>query len=372
MKQMVVAIGAMAFGAGGAMAGKLDRSGTPVDIIFQDGNYAELSLGYANPNIGGADLLGNAVGNVGGDFTVLGGGVKLDFGGRFAFALIMDEPYGSDIQWNGNALTTLLGGTFADADSIGLTGLLKYQATDRIAIYGGIRAVRAEGRVGLRGLAYGALNGYKVNFDSDYGAGAVLGAAYEIPDIAFRATLTYHSSVDLHMNTTEAFPVAPGVTGPFVPTGKTNVELPQSVKLELQSGIARDTLVFGSVRWSEWEAFSLDPPSPAPNLAEIDDDFTYEVGIGRRFTDKLSASVGYIFEAEGDDDLVSPLAPVNGQQAVAFRAKYAINDRFDISAGLRYAWLGDAMPETGTPDTPRAQFRDNDAVALGVKLGVHF
>lgn len=372
MTKFTTTTAVLLLGPGAAMAEGLDRSYTPIDIIFQDGNYAEVSVGYVDPSLDGVDLLGNAVANVGEDFTVLGAGVKLDFGGKFAFALILDEPYGADIQWGGSATGTLLGGTFAEAESTGVTALLKYQATDRFSVYGGGRAVRADGEIGLSGLAYGTLNGYEANFRSDYGAGAVLGAAYEIPDIAFRTALTWHSSIDLDMNTAEAFPTAPGVTGPFVPTGVTPVELPQSVKLAAQSGIARDTLLFGSVRWSEWEAFSLDPPSPAPNLAELDDAFTYEIGIGRRFTDKLSARVSYIYEAGGSDSLVSPLAPTNGQQAVTLGGKYRINDTFDISGGVRYTMLGNALPETGTPDTPRGLFKNNDAVSVGLKLGAHF
>ena len=358
---------------GAAMAEGLDRSYTPIDIIFQDGNYAEVSVGYVDPSLDGVDLLGNAVANVGEDFTVLGRRREARLRRQIRLcphpgrALRRRHPVGRQRDWNASGRHLRRGGVNWGAD-----GAEKYQATDRFSVYGGGRAVRADGEIGLSGLAYGTLNGYEANFRSDYGAGAVLGAAYEIPDIAFRTALTWHSSIDLDMNTAEAFPTAPGVTGPFVPTGVTPVELPQSVKLAAQSGIARDTLLFGSVRWSEWEAFSLDPPSPAPNLAELDDAFTYEIGIGRRFTDKLSARVSYIYEAGGSDSLVSPLAPTNGQQAVTLGGKYRINDTFDISGGVRYTMLGNALPETGTPDTPRGLFKNNDAVSVGLKLGAHF
>jgi len=40
-----------------------------------------------------------------------------------------------------------------------------------------------------------------------------------------------------------------------VPTGTTNTTLPQSIKLAVQSGIATDTLVFGSVRWVDHDVF---------------------------------------------------------------------------------------------------------------------
>ncbi|WP_297771651.1 outer membrane beta-barrel protein [uncultured Roseovarius sp.] len=372
MKRLALAATAFAVTAGTAHAGGLDRSGTPIDIIFEQGNYAELSLGFVTPDLTGSDLLGNSISNVGGDFTVFGGALKLDFGERLSFALIADEPYGSDVEYGGNPATTLLGTTSADAESFGITALLKYRPTDRISVYGGPRVASAKGEITLGGLAYGPLSGYNVKFRSDNGVGAVLGAAYEIPEIAFRASLTWHSSIDLSMSSFENIPVAAGGPGFPVVTGDTQVELPQSVKLAVQSGVAKDTLVFGSVRWSEWEAFSLDPPSAVPNLAQLDDSITYQIGVGRRFTEKLSASLSYTHETGGSDNIVSPLAPTDGSQAISLGAKYKVSDAIDISAGIRYTVLGDARPETGTPDTVRGNFKNNDAISVGLKLGVHF
>ena len=372
MKHLAVAATVFTVAAGGVQAGGLDRSGTPIDIIFEKGNYAEVSLGYVMPDITGNDLLGNSISNVGDDFSVLGGGLKLDFGDRFGFALIVDEPYGSDVVYGGSPATTLLGTTQAEADSYGITTLLKYKPTDRISLFGGPRMVKAKGEITLGGLAYGPLNGYNVKFRSDGGVGAVLGAAYEIPDIAFRASLTWHSSIDLSMTTVENIPVAAG--GPGVPftTGSTAVELPQSIKLAVQSGVAKNTLVFASVRWSEWESFTLDPPSLVPNLAQLDDSITYEIGVGRRFSEKLSASLSYSLETGGSDNIVSPLAPTNGSQAISVGAKYKVSEMLDVSGGVRYTMLGNARPETGTPDTVRGSFRNNDAISVGLKLGVHF
>ena len=47
-------------------------------------------------------------------------------------------------------------------------------------------------------------------------------------------------------------------------------------------------------------------------------------------------------------------------------------DSVVISGGVRYTWLGDARPETGTPDEPRATFTDNTALALGMSVGFRF
>jgi len=365
---LLTAVSALAISAGSAHAGGLDRSGTPIDIIFEDGNRLELSFGTAVPDVTGRDLLGNNPGDVANQFTQWGFAVKYQYNEKLSFAIIMDQPYGADVQYSGNPATTLLGGTSAEADSFGLTALARYKFSDRFSVYGGPRLVNADGAISLSGLAYGPLNGYNVRFASDTGYGYVVGAAYEIPDIAFRAALTYHSEIDLTMKTQEQPVGAPG----FVSTGVTNVTLPQSVKLAVQSGVAPGTLVFGSVRWSDWEEFSLNPPSAVPNLAEIDEAWTYEIGVGRRFNDRFSGSISVAYEEGGSDNLVSPLSPTDGSTSVAIGGKYQITDNVDFSGGLRYTWLGDARPETGTPDTARANFNDNSAVSVGFKVGVSF
>lgn len=351
--------------AGSAAAGNLDRTQTPIDIIFEKGNYGEISLAYTQPSLSGRDNLGNPIGNVAKDFGLVGGGFKLQFTDRFAIAVIYDQPYGVDVAYGGNPAATLLGGTQAEATSDALTLLARYNVTDRVSVYGGPRVVNAKGDITLSGLGYGALNGYNVKFASDQGLGYVLGAAYEIPDIAFRAALTYHSEVDLEMSATETFPA-----GVPVMTGATASTLPQSVKLQVQSGVAKDTLVFGSVRWSEHSAFTLDPPSPAPNLATMNDSWTYEIGVGRRFTEKFSANMTYIYEDEKGNNLVSPLAPTHGRQSLSVGGKYQVNEMLNVSGGIRYTWLGDALAAPG--GIPRGTFTNNDAISVGVKLGVNF
>lgn len=381
MKQLALAASALTVAAGTAGAGGLDRSYTPIDMIFEKGNYAELSFGMVQPTITGSDLLGNSISNIAGDFGLASAGVKLDVTEKLSFALIYDQPYGAETRYGGNPAATLLGGTSADAETHAITALLKYQATDRVSVYGGPRAVKANGNITLGGLAYGPVNGYNVNFSSDTGYGYVVGGAYEIPEIAFRAALTYHSAVDLSMVASEIFPAAiGGPAGVPLTQGVTETETPQTIELAVQSGIAKDTLLFGSVRWSEWSAFTLAPPgrTVAPgvnlpgNLASLDDTITYEIGVGRRFTDKFSASFTISYEDGGSDNLVSPLAPTNGQTAFSIGGKYQISDAVSVSGGVRYTMFGNALPETGTPDTPRGSFTNNDAISAGIKLGFNF
>ncbi len=357
----------LAFVATAATAGNLDRTKTPIDIVFEEGNYAELSFGHVDLSLSGQDAAGNATNDVGNDFWMTSASVKLKFSKDFSVSAIYDQPYGTDNVYGGNPATTLLGGTIAQAETDALTVLLAYSATDAITVFGGPRVVGAEGRVALSGLAYGPLNGYDVRFSTDHGTGYVVGAAYEIPEVAFRSVLTYHSAVEVDMRATETFPGA----SPII-TGSTKSKLPQSLKLQVQSGIAENTIAFGSIRWAEWSAFSLDPPSPAPELAEMDDAWTYELGLGHRLTDKFSASITYTYEQEEGDNLVTPLAPTRGYQSVSLGGEYQLSDTVSLSSGIQYLWIDDALLETFPRNVVRGSFRDNEAIAIGFKLGMSF
>lgn len=368
MKKFAAAAVALGATSTAALAGGLDRSGTPVDILFAEGNRAELTFSFTSPSISGVDFLGNGTGNVADTFENYGAAFKGDLTEKLSLAIIYDEPYGADIRYNGDPAASLLGGTRADADSSAITALVRYKFTDRFSIYGGPRFVEASGGITLNGLAFAAagLNGFNFEFSDASGIGGVFGAAYEIPDIALRASLTYHTPVDLELGTT-IFPSGGGV----LPIPDTETELPQSIELSVQSGIAENTLLFGSFRWSDYSEFSLDPLGPVPNLAQFEDVFTYEIGVGRRFTDKFSGSLAFIYEEAGDN-LVSPLGPTSGFFAIAVGAKYDVNESFDISGGVRYTFLNDSFAEVGTPDTPVAEFENNEAISVGVRLGYNF
>ncbi|PJI91942.1 long-subunit fatty acid transport protein [Yoonia maricola] len=372
MKNVMTAGAALLLSTSMVQAVGLDRSGQSVGIIFEEGNYAEFSFGYVMPTVEGDDVAafdplgGGPTGNVADDYGVVGFGYKRDIDEKMSFALIIDEPYGADISYPvGDSVS--LGGTEAVLDSIALTGLLRYKFDENFSIYGGVRAQAIEASVTLDGAAYGGaapagVSGYSVDLDRDVGYGYTLGAAYEIPDIALRVALTYISEIEHEFGTSDN----------FGSTADTEVTTPQAVNLDFQTGIAADTLLFGSVRWAEYSVVVVEPEAfPLGSLTDIDDGFGYTLGVGRRFNDVFSGSVSVGYEPEGDSDLVSPLAPTNGNYSIAVGGEYQLDD-YAISAGIRYIVPGDASAETGTPDTARADFTDSSAVAIGVKVAYNF
>lgn len=388
MKNLLALCGAFSAMAVAAHGGGIDRSGQPVGILFEQGNYVEFSYGVIRPGVTGKDLAifgGNDSGDVAGDHPLPGFALKYQFTDRLSGAVIYDHAYGADIDYPafggfGATGSYMLGNTLAQVDSEGLTGLLRYRFNDSVSMHGGLRLSRASGQVGLSGQAYGpafdpanpdtyaTVNGYRADLASDWAAGYVIGGAYEIPDIALRVALTYFSKVSHDFDTVETLPS--GATLATI----TPVDTPQALNLDFQTGIMADTRLFGSARWVDWSNFRIAPGEFfGPNvgsLTNLEDTITYTLGIGRKFSDSWSGSVFATWEP-GTGNLVSPLAPVDGYKGLGLAAVYT-RANMKITTGVRYLWLGDADPETGTPDTPRAEFRDNTALAVAVKVGFTF
>ncbi len=403
MNRFTLAVVTTIIGTSTAAAGGLDRSGQKIAALFEPGNYAELSFGYVNPSVDGTDTTlspfnptgGNSIGNAADEFIAAGAAIKAQFNDAISFAIIVDEPYGSDIAYPtsdfvvpgpGGTLSdgSVLGGTEAIVESFAITTLARYEFGNGFSAHGGIRYQEISADVTLGGLAYGGLNGYHGEFDSDGAFGYILGAAYERPEIALRVALTYSSEIRHDLPTTETvngIPVALLTGGAIPASGDTRVVAPESLNLDVQSGIAAGTLVFGSIRYARYSDTivaptffdaSVEPTAQGSSLTDIEDALDLEIGVGRQFTDAFAGSIAVGYSRLGEDDLVSPLAPTNGAKSIALGASYQISDAVKLSGGLRYTRLGDARPETGTPDMARALFEDNSAVTVGLKIGYTF
>jgi long-subunit fatty acid transport protein len=351
----VSAMAATAAGAGG-----IDRARLSYGIMYEEGNYAEFGFSHVAPDVSGtyvAGLGGGSTGDMAGDYTTLSFAYKHQFSDRLHLGLFVNTPYGADASYTQGIYT----GLDAEWTSRQIAGVLRYEVTPAVSVYGGLRYVRSEAEIQiptpLLPFTYTASG-------STSDVGYIVGAAYEKPEIALRVALTYESKIEHSFPTTEAG----GPFGAGIST-TTDIEMPQSLALDFQSGIAKDTLLFGSIRWAEWSKWSVRPPGygglTGQEITGFDNDVvTWQLGVGRRLNENVSvfARLGY---EKANGGIASRLAPTDGSRSFGIGGTYT-KGNFKVTGGIEYVKLGDAVDGSGT------RFEGNDAIGLGVTVGVRF
>lgn len=374
MKRTFTSAAALMLTAAPVFAGGIERAPQSLAVLFEQGNHVELNFGGVNPTVRGTDAAGARTRDVAQGYGFFGLAYKHQFNENLSAAIIIEQPFGADLRYplapNGSPV---LGGTRVEVNSTTYTGLLRYKFENNFSVHGGIRASHADGGVTLDGAGYAATAGYNLEIDKEWGVGYVVGAAYEVPEIAARVSLTYNSPIEHDFGMTES-----GGPLPVPFRGEYTVKTPRSWVLEGQTGIAPDTLLFGSVRWVKWSEFKVDnflfpiPIGAGIPLVEVEDTTTYTIGVGRKFTENWSGSISFLYEPS-EDGLASPLAPTDGRKAVTLAAIYTM-DNLKVTTGINYTKLGDADLGVGETGNKRyvATMDDNDAIGVGVRIGYSF
>ncbi|MER8691598.1 OmpP1/FadL family transporter [Mesorhizobium opportunistum] len=184
------------------------------------------------------------------------------------------------------------------------------------------------------------------------GVGWRIGTAYEIPEIALRASLVYNSAVDLgEITGTLDLSQVPGQ-----PTTPLNVfgtqSMPQSVEFKLQSGIAPGWLAFGSVKWVDWsqlgivsfcstaiKAAGLSCAYGGPGfLTSLDllyrDGWTISGGIGHKFNEQWSGAATLTWDRGTTTGLSSLTDTWTVAAGVSYTPSKNIEVRFGGAVGI--------------------------------------
>lgn len=368
-------------------AAGLDRSGQSISAFLQPGNYAEAGISVLDPTVKGsstvAGLQGEKISDMGEDYYFPSAAIKVQATDKISLGLIYDQPFGADAKYSsiagsfGNGIE----GTSVEVDTHNITALIGYQPTENWNFYAGPVWQTVEADIKLRGNAYGAppltLSGYNIKIEQEEAYGWLAGFAYQIPEIALKAAVTYRSEIEHNAKSKESTELP--VPSLKALTSSVNATTPQSVNLDFQTGIAKNTLAFANIRWVHWDQFAVTPSLLAnasglrgkkQNLIDYSDDqWSATVGLGRKFTNKWSgsASVGY---DSGAGNPVTTLGPTEGYWNVGLGAQYSPAENYFIQAGVKYFWLGDATAQTG--GNPVGEFEDNHAMGYGMKIGYRF
>ena len=295
------------------------------------------------------------------------------------------------------------GGTQVEVETQNLSFLFGFQPTENWNFYAGPVYQTIKGNVKLRGLAYSLYSGYDANIHEEQAWGWLAGLAYQVPEIALKASLTYRSEIDYDANIDEQIPTidalsplglasASQFTNLKNSSGKTSITTPKSVNLDFQTGIMANTVAFANVRWVPWSDFSIQPykfgqlskilgASPTVNqpngfnLVEYSDDqWSANVGVGRKVNDKWAGNVSVGWDS-GAGNPVSTLGPTEGYWNAGVGIQYSPAPNYFVAGGVKYFWLGDAKAQTGAQAGTNdyvADFSDNNAIAYGLKLGYRF
>ncbi|MDO5543632.1 MAG: outer membrane protein transport protein [Acinetobacter sp.] len=376
----------------GAFAAALDRSGQSIAAFLQPGNYFEAGISVLDADVSGvtsAALGSQATGDMASSYYFPTAALKIQATDQISVGLLYDQPFGAKAEYSApnpavSAFSFGGEGTSAEVHSDNLTLLFGFQPNANWNFYAGPVWQQVKGDVHLRGLAYSSFaQGYDADMSSDDAFGWAAGFAYQIPEIALKASLTYRSEIDHDLKTKES------ATNPMVNAGlgmaksdNTAVTTPQSVNLDLQSGIMADTVAFLNVRWVNWDGFSITPPGYgfllstqptrlADTLVEYNkDQWNATAGVGRKLNDKWAGNVSVGWDS-GAGNPVSTLGPIEGYWNVGLGIQYSPAPNYFIAGGVKYFWLGDSKALTPMSNDV-GNFEDNDAIGYGLKIGYRF
>lgn len=209
---------------------------------------------------------------------------------------------------------------------------------------------------------FDATGGYRFSMEDSTRPTYLLGAAYEIPDIALRVSGTYRFQTEHSADTTE------DLLGTRT-DGSVDFVTPASFNLDFQTGIMEGTLLTASYRWTDFSAVDIIPDRLSSDLVNLDDGHRYTLGVARRFSEEFAGSMTFSYEPEGGADTVSPLGPTDGLFGVSLGGQYTTGN-LKISGGVNYSWLGDA--DAGVGDRAVASFEDNHVVGIGFRAEMTF
>ena len=306
---------------GSVHAGGIERGGYDIDLLFDPAPFAtEAEATYVMPQ----RKLKNAVDTdpSDGDLTFLGStakdsksywvpriGVKAEVVKGVDCMFDYSQPWGAHTNpglWAGaesNIETDIKSNNYAGTCSykmdagkgqVRFIGGVYYQE-----VYGFkedlvsplVPGFQGTGRVDLKGTGWGWR----------------AGLAYEIPEIALRASLVYNSRVKLDNISGSLDLTHVGLV--VLPIYGATQYMPDTVELKLQSGIAPGWLAFGSLKWVNWSLLQSVPicvvGTPAAacvtgdalhsgQITSLDlmyrDGWTVTGGIGHKFNDEWSAA----------------------------------------------------------------------------------
>ncbi|TPW29850.1 outer membrane protein transport protein [Pararhizobium mangrovi] len=312
---------------GRAHAGGLEREGYDIDLLFDSSPFAfETRETYVSPHrvlkhVHSVDGTAPATGDATSareskDYVTSRIGMKFAFGEPIDCLFQYSQPWGAHVapgnDWAGatsNIETEL------ESDSLEATCSYAFDlGPGRFRAIGGVVGEKLSGfkekRVFLPLPTGPVATVGRLDMNAD-GHAWRAGVAYEIPDIALRASLVYTSQVDLD-DIDGSLVVGKGTPFETRYSGFASAAMPRTLALKLRSGIAPGWLAYGSLEWADWSVLQSIPfcakgagedectMSSRSKLTSLDlyyrDGWTVSGGVGHAITKRLTTAAGLTWD----------------------------------------------------------------------------
>lgn len=275
---------------GSAQAGGFSRGSADTDILFEPNQFdIRAGVTFVSPN---REFSAHSdPGLIGKDYTesywVPSVAAKVRLFDPLSCAGTYTQAYGGSVNYEGRLLPGKLTEEFT-VDEYALTCAVKFgMGKGNFYLIGGAFAERFDYER-VNSVVPGLVNANLALDGTDYGYR--LGVAYDIPEIALRTQLLYRSATSYGADGRFEIPLM-GVDAAAFGTGN----LPQSVELKVQSGIAPGWLAFGSIKWMDWSVQEMlvvsvpgFPPADTDDIYNWQDGWTITGGVGHAFNDRVS------------------------------------------------------------------------------------
>lgn len=405
MLRVAFLAGASTLLADATQAGGFDRVGNAgIDLLFSpDAVATDLGVIYVAPQRSLKDVerlitpsnpfpsRSDSV-DVGGEYAVPRIGAKLNVFDPVDCLATYSQPYGADADYGkGNAYSQTAVKFEVDTDEFALTCSYRWaMAGGQMRLIGGVSYQEVDAFLSRQTLLFLGNEGTGEFKLSDEAWSARAGAAFEVPEYAFRVSILYTGRYDYDLegtvDTTGFGPVAGPLTPLPLKTGvfgvNASTEIPQAVDVRLQTGLAPGWLGFASIRWQDWSRLQsiaingvVRPIDGAISQTTsfdpfYEDGWTVSAGVGRKFSETLSGVAALTWDKGTSVDQGFQTDSYALSLGAAYVPAKAVEIRLGGSIGVLTGGRSDF--ERGDPANAVVYSFDGDLFAAGsaaIKIG---
>ena len=364
MVRFIVSAASLCVSSTALMAGGMERTALSTGFMYEKGGYAEVAYSSRDYTVTAPVFAPDE--SVIEDQTGFSLATKFDVTEALSFGLSQYNQAGVGLNYQGAGGTGAVGGGLnligpkVSLDIDALVFLGRYALSENYSFMLGMKNTTIKDASADIFKTSAAPTTTAAAVKGGTASSAVAAIAYEQPDIALRVEYLYEADVSFSLDTTGGLNAS---------TGATKGSIPDYQTINFQTGIAADTLAFGSIRMADWKNHQLAvaPQTLAAPTSSFSNSTTYSLGVGRKVSDDLSLSLSTNWENGTESSGTSLLSPTNGYNGYSLGAKYNM-DNLTLSGGVNYTTFGDKTITSTIAD----EFSGNSVLSYGIKLGVNF